>query len=244
MVDTTGDGVPDKTLSQLTDTDLIYGTGPDGSQVTVVVSGTADGNPDVTLPPGVNITLVPTVFAPSDAAPGSTDVLTVYATNTDTADTNAPSATVEDVSKVILGQVRLSKTVAYDGNCNNTADGYDAVNNTFVEGTGAFEPTLSIQIPPDQCAIWQIVAENQGDAEARNVIITDNVPAFTTFESGSFMYQPTAAAPMDPALPANAVHNTTTDEVTFFIGTGAADPNGGTLQPGQISTVRFTTRID
>ncbi|MEZ5449431.1 MAG: hypothetical protein R3E89_10755 [Thiolinea sp.] len=57
MVDTTGDGVPDKTLSQLTDTDLIYGTGPDGSQVTVVVSGTADGNPDVTLPPGVNITL-------------------------------------------------------------------------------------------------------------------------------------------------------------------------------------------
>ncbi len=128
LVDTTGDGIPDKPTSQLTPTDKIYGTDNTGNPVQVVWTDTdTDGNPEVTLPPGVSMPLTPVVFAPSDADPGEVNTLTVTATNTDTAAT-APDASVEDISTVILGQVRLVKTVAYDAACDGTADGAFAAN--------------------------------------------------------------------------------------------------------------------
>jgi uncharacterized repeat protein (TIGR01451 family) len=233
-----------KTLDQLDPVnDVILGTGPDGSPVNVTFADIdSDGNPEITLPPGVSIPLTPTVFAPSDAAPGSSDILTITATNTD----SGPGAEVEDASSVILGQVRLRKTVAYDQNCNGTAD--DAAG---VEGAGTFSAVLTTEVAPGECAIWKIVAENQGDAEARNVVITDSVPAFTTFESGSMMYAPDAAAAMVPTTADTGSHNIGTGEVTFYVGAGADGDDtdgdgipGGVMQPGQVVTVSFRTRIE
>lgn len=232
MVDTTGDGIPDKPTSQLTPTDVIYGTDNAGNSVPVTWTDTdGDSNPEVTLPPGVSMPLTPVVFAPSDAAPGEVNTLTVTATNTDPLAT-APDASVEDISTVILGQVRLVKTVAYDAACDGTPD-------------GAFAANLTTQVAPGECAIWQIVAENQGDANALKVVVRDNVPTYTTFQAGSLKYaldNASLAARTDVAGDDNAEEASGT--LSFFIGPDATPTVGGTLLPGQTATVQFSTKVD
>ncbi|WP_298610493.1 hypothetical protein [uncultured Thiothrix sp.] len=238
LVDTNGDGTPDKPTSQLLPTDKIYGMDNAGNIVPVTwTDSDGDKNPEVTLPPGVSMPLTPVVFAPSDADPGEINTLTVTATNTDPA-AAAPDASVEDISTVILGQVRLVKTVAYDAACDGTAD-------------GAFAANLTSKVAPGECAIWQIVAENQGDANALKVVIRDNVPTYTTYQAGSLRYKldntsfsvPTDAADNDNAEQVNGT-------VSFFIGdspiaaTATTPAVGGTLVPGQTATVQFSTKVD
>lgn len=233
MVDTTGDGVPDKAASQLLPADIIYGKDNSGAIVPVTwTDADNDKNPEVTLPPGVSMPITPIVFAPSDAAPGEINTLTVTATNLDPAPTTAPDASVEDVSTVILGQVRLVKTVAYDAACDGTAD-------------GAFAANLSTQVAPTECAIWKIVAENQGDVNALNVIIRDNVPTYTTYQAGSLKYAlgTAALAPLTDIVDTDNAEQVS-GTVSFFVGTGATPTTGGTLVPGQTATVQFSTKVD
>lgn len=232
MVDTTGDGVPDKAASQLLPADVIYGKDNSGAIVPVTwTDADNDKNPEVTLPPGVSMPITPIVFAPSDAAPGEINTLTVTATNLDAAPT-APDASVEDISTVILGQVRLVKTVAYDAACDGTAD-------------GAFAANLSTQVAPTECAIWKIVAENQGDVNALNVIIRDNVPTYTTYQAGSLKYAlgTAALAPLTDIVDTDNAEQVS-GTVSFFVGTGATPTTGGTLVPGQTATVQFSTKVD
>lgn len=239
MVDTTGDGVPDKAASQLLPTDVIYGKDNNGVSVPVTwADADGDKNPEVTLPPGVSMPVSPLVFAPSDAAPGEINTLTVTATNLDTdtdgagPDTAGPNTSVEDISTVILGQVRLVKTVAYDAACDGVAD-------------GSFAANLSTQVAPGECAIWKIVAENQGDANALNVIVRDTVPIYTTYQTGSLMYalsNTALASRTDAAGDDNAEQVGGT--ASFFVGTGATPTTGGTLLPGQTATVQFSTKVD
>lgn len=237
MVDTNGDGVPDKVTSQLTTTDKIYGTTNSGTPVQVTWTDTdADGNPEVTLPPGVSMPITPVVFAPSNAAPGEVNTLTVTATNLDTDATPGPNATVEDTSTVILGQVRLVKTVAYDAACDGTAD-------------GAFETTLTSKVAPGECAIWQIVATNQGDANALKVVVRDTVPTYTTYQASSLKYALGTVSATNPLVGRSDATDTDTAEqvngtVSFFIGTGATPSVGGTLPPAESATVQFSTKVD
>lgn len=244
MVDTNGDGTPDKTLAQLLTPGqpvspyTITGVDAAGNPVNIVVTDAdLDGLPEVTLPAGVSFVMSPTVYAPSDAAPGTNDILTITATNTDPAAT-APDTKVEDVSSVILGQVRLNKTVAYDPECDGTH-------------LGTFAANLTAEVAPGECAIWQIVAENQGDANALNVIIRDNVPAYTTYEAGSLRYALGTINAVNPLATlsdtaGNDAGEQVADDITFFAGTGSAPATGkgGTLVPGQIATVRFSTRVE
>lgn len=237
MVDTDGNGVPDKVTSQLTPADKIYGTNNSGTPVQVTWTDTdADGNPEVTLPPGVSMPITPVVFAPSNAAPGEVNTLTVTATNLDTDATPGPNATVEDVSTVILGQVRLVKTVAYDAACDGTAD-------------GAFETTLTSKVAPGECAIWQIVATNQGDANALKVVVRDTVPTYTTYQASSLKYALGTVSATNPLVGRSDATDTDTAEqasgtVSFFIGTGATPTAGGTLLPAESATVQFSTKVD
>ncbi|MFM2320818.1 MAG: hypothetical protein RLZZ215_3439, partial [Pseudomonadota bacterium] len=211
---------------------VIYGKDNNGAIVPVTwTDADGDKNPEVTLPPGVSMPITPIVFAPSDAAPGEINTLTVTATNLDAAPT-APDASVEDVSTVILGQVRLVKTVAYDAACDGTAD-------------GAFAANLSTQVAPTECAIWKIVAENQGDVNALNVIIRDNVPTYTTYQAGSLKYAlgTAALAPLTDIVDTDNAEQVS-GTVSFFVGTGATPTTGGTLVPGQTATVQFSTKVD
>jgi uncharacterized repeat protein (TIGR01451 family) len=231
-VDTDGNGTADttKTLAELVDTDFIVGVDNEGKPARIPVSGTADGKPDVTLLPGEKIDLSPIVFAPSNAAPGATDVLAITATNKGA----GPTASVNDSSTVILGQVRLQKKVAYDAACDGTPD-------------GAFEASLTANVAPGECAIWQIQAENQGDALAKNVVIRDNVPAYSTYQVGSLTYRlgstGSFAAVTDAA--GDDAGEISGDAIAFYVGANAvpATPKGGELLPGEMATVRFSTKV-
>ncbi|WMP19129.1 beta strand repeat-containing protein [Thiothrix lacustris] len=235
-VDTNGDGTPDvtKTLSELVNGDKIAGVDKEGKTVWIPVTGAADGKPDVTLQPGEKIDLTPTVYAPSNAAPGTTDVLTITATNKGT----GPNATVNDASSVILGQVRLQKTVAYDQACDGTAD-------------GAFEASLTAKVAPGECAIWQIQAENQGDALAKNVVIRDTVPAYSNYKLSSMKYSLGTAAftdLSDSVVDAGEIDisgGVTGNAITFYVGTSAdpANKKGGDLESGNKATVQFSTKV-
>ena len=251
MVDTNGDGVPDKTLAQLVPgTDTIKGFDASGNPVSVPVTDEdGDGLPEVTLPAGVSITLTPTVYSPSDAAPGSSDTLTVTATSvvvdplagTVTEDTTGPTTTVQDVTSILgLGQVRLTKTVALDTGCDGVADSAFAV--SLSAATSA--------VAPGECAMWRIEAENQGTSDAKNVIIRDTVTAYTTYLSGSLKYGlgsgATLASQTDIKEPASTTdtsdYNAST--VTFYVGDNATSTTGGTLQPGEKATVQFSVKVD
>ncbi|SDZ85298.1 conserved repeat domain-containing protein [Thiothrix caldifontis] len=225
-VDTNGDGIPDKTLAELQPGDVIKGVDVAGNVVNIpVTDADNDGNPEVTMNPGEKFDLTPTVFAPSSAAPGQTDVLTLYATNIGT----GPSTSVEDVSIVILGQVRLDKQVAIDANCDGTPE-------------GTFQANLTTEVAPTECAIWQIQSENQGDALAKNVIIRDKVPAYSTYEVNSLKYCLNLGCA--PAAVTNEGEIVGSD-IAFYVGTGSvpASQLGGDLQPGQQATVRFSTKV-
>jgi uncharacterized repeat protein (TIGR01451 family) len=231
-VDTTGDGVADttKTLAELVDGDIIVGVDKEGKPALIPVSGTADGKPDVTLQPGEKIDLSPTVFAPSNAAPGATDVLAITATNKGA----GPDASVNDSSTVILGQVRLQKTVAYDAACDGTPD-------------GAFAASLTAKVAPGECAIWQIQAENQGDALAKNVVIRDNVPAYSTYQVSSLTYRLGSTGSFNPVTDAvtDDAGEISSNAIAFYVGANAvpAASTGGELQPGEMATVRFSSKV-
>lgn len=230
-VDTDCDGVADTSLGNLQDGDSVCGQDQEGSDVLMSVSGSADGNPDITVPAGVNVPLMATVFAPSKAPAGQVDVLTVSATNLDA---TGPSLIVEDTSTIILGQVRLDKTAAYDPDCDGEPD-------------SPFEVDLSMDVAPQECAVWQIKAENQGDATVKNVIITDAVTSYADYLPNSMRYCLT-----DACVPA-AVTDTPADDngevdaekVTFYLGTGidAAAGLGGDMIAGEKATVRFGVRV-
>ena len=107
----------------------------------------AGTNPVLTIPPGSTIPLNATVFAPSSAAIDDVDTLTITAVNS----ASGITTTVQDQSQIVAGNVRLTKTVAVDNEC-------DGVENTV------FQESASVEVEPGQCLIWRVVAENQGTA--------------------------------------------------------------------------------
>jgi uncharacterized repeat protein (TIGR01451 family) len=238
-VDTDGDNKPDvfKTLAELAPGDVIIGIDPNGNPARIeVTDANSDNNPEVTLEPGEKFDLTATTFAPSDAAPGATDVLTISATNVKA---DSPSTSVDNASTVILGQVRLEKSVAYDAACDGTPDG---------AAGQEFAANLTAQVAPKECAIWQIKVENQGDADALNVIVRDKVPAFSTFVAGSMKYcidSNCTPAPVTDTLDTDAGKFVDPD-ITFYAGStpAPATDKGGKLLPGQQATVRFSTKVN
>ncbi len=228
-IDTDGDGVPDTEFGNLLPGNIAVQQ-PDGTTEIITVTDNG-GNPVVTIPPGVVLPLTATVFAPTSASASDVDTLTISATDT----TTGATAAAQDQSQVVAGQVRITKTVAVDTNCDNIAD------------TG-FAETQTDQVEPGQCVIWQVVAENQGTADALKVVVSDAVPAFTTLLAGSLQYcVNTACTPVavtDAAADDAGEH--VAGNVSFYIGAGSdpATGTGGTLVSGDQATVRFGVTVD
>jgi len=228
-IDTNGDGIADTEIGN-----LVAGTitvqQPDGTIVSVTVT-VPGANPVLTVPPGAVIPLSATVFAPSSAAVDDVDTLTITAVNS----ASGITTTVQDQSQIVEGNVRLTKMVAVDNEC-------DGVENTI------FQESQATQVEPGQCLIWQVVAENQGTADAYKVVVTDPVPPFTTFEAGSLMYC------VNTGCTLATVSDTAGDDageeaagtVTFYIGPDSVPGTGtgGTLVPGDQATVRFAVKVD
>ncbi len=244
LVDTNNDGNPDKAFANLLAADNVYYRNASGTLVAQAFG--ADGT--IELGPGEQLPVIARVFAPSSAPDGTVDQLTVTA-NYDIG-TDDDTATATDRTTVILGQLRLTKTVALDVDCDGTAD-------------TAFAQTSLSDAKPGECAIWRIVVENQGTATASNVVITDSIPSYSTFEAGSLASGAgdagTAIVPavtLDGNTDADDDENGAHDDdysgshvagtITFYIGSGADQPNaeGGSIGPGETVSMQFRSQVD
>ena len=230
-IDTDGDGVADTELANLTPGNIQVQQ-PDGTVATVEVAVSVSGSPQFTLDAGEELPIDATVFSPANSPDGQVDVLTIDATNVDSGDV----VTAQNQTQVVTGQVNIVKTVAIDTDCDGAADGAFAANPGTVE--------------PGQCLVWQIVAQNQGAANAFNVQVRDASPAFTTFVPGSLAY----------CLNQNCVPAAVTDgagddageeaagDVVFYVGAGSnpasVPPTGGELVSGDFATVQFSVQVD
>jgi len=233
-IDTDGDGIADTPMNALVPGQITVQQ-TDGSTVTVIVTdGDGDGIAEqIKLEPGVSLPISASVFAPANASSGQSDSLTIAVTNVDT-DAGAPSATLTDQTTVVDSAVRLTKAVAADLDCDGIADSnFDAVQAT--------------EVAPGQCAIWRVTAENQGTTDASNVIISDAVPAFSSYEASSLMYCiSNACAPA-------AVSDQSADDsgeisgnnIVFYAGANAnpAASEGGVLVPGEQATAQFSVKV-
>ncbi|RLL39204.1 DUF11 domain-containing protein [Acinetobacter cumulans] len=81
-----------------------------------------------------------------------------------------PVLTNTDLTTVTEGQVRLVKD-QYLANC---ADG-TAINGTYTQAT--------VSAKPGECVKYRITATNEGNANVKNVVISDNTPSYTTLKA-------------------------------------------------------------
>ena len=228
-VDTNGDGAADTELANIP-AGTIQVQQPNGSVVAVEVAISASGQPIFTLDAGELLPIDATVFAPANAVDSEVDVLTINATNVDTGDV----VTAQNQTQVVSGQVNIIKTVAIDNNCDGAPD------TAFVSNPGTVEP--------GQCLVWQIVAQNQGAANAFNVQVRDAAPAFTTYVPGSMSYcqsQNCVLVPVTDTVGDDEGEETAGD-VVFYVGTGATPASGlgGELIAGEFATVQFSVQVD
>jgi len=125
----------------------------------------ADGGNNI-LDPGEQVKILVKVFAPAGAAAGSTDVVTIYATN----NCDLQSSTATDTTTVVTGQVRLTKLQAIDAECDGEAD-------------TAFS-AAKLPVAPGACIIYEVTATNEGLGNVTDLKIEDTLPAFTDQVAG------------------------------------------------------------
>jgi len=239
-IDTDGNGVADTTMAN-----LVTGALPlnitvlqgNGIPVTIVVTDSpVNGLPELAIPPGAALPISVDVFAPATDPLGTVDVLTITATGP------AVTASVTDTTEIIDSLVRLVKTAAVDTNCDGDAE-------------SAFQETQTALVEPNQCVIWQIVANNQSANDAFNVVVTDTITPFTTYEAGSLQLCVATGCLLDSIsdtmsdTAGNDNGEISGDSIKFYVGTGAdggatPSPVGGTLVAGEFATMRFRVRVD
>jgi uncharacterized repeat protein (TIGR01451 family) len=92
---------------------------------------------------------------------------------------------------------------------------------------------------------FHVTGTNSGDDGADRVVVTDSIPAHTTYVPGSLRIVSSpggiAGAKTDAAGDDQAEFGG--GQVTFRVGTGADATNGGLLAPGQSFEVRFRVRV-
>lgn len=106
------------------------------------------------------------------------------------------------------------------------------------------------QPKPGDVLEYTMVVTNQADAatpdDAKNVILTDAIPSFTTYKPGSLKIVTGANVgnKSDGAGNDQAEYNSGDKEVVFRLGTGANGSNGGTLAANASTTVRFQVTVN
>lgn len=234
-VDTTGNGIPDSVLSPGTAT--IKGRLPNGSFVDIPVTYVG-GNAQMTIPPGVDVDIISVVNAPSNAALGAVDTSTISVADNSGSPTPSPTVTAQDQTSVILGQVRLDKQAAIDEGCNGSLE-------------TTFSANQSSQVKPGDCVVWRLTATNEGNANVKNVVVSDAAPDYTAIVPNMLKLCLGNTAACD----ATPLTDTATDTDDLSVDGGAVSGDivtfqpwsGGSvveLQPGQKVTAEFTVKID
>ncbi len=103
---------------------------------------------------------------------------------------------------------------------------------------------------PGDVLEYTMVVTNEADQatpdDAQNVILTDAIPAFTTYKPGSLVIVTgsNVGAKSDAAGNDQAEYDASDDEVVFRLGNGANGTQGGTLSANASTTVRFQVTVD
>lgn len=162
-------GSPD-TFALAASTDVNFGGTPLPAGWTVVFK---DANGQVitnaTVAAGANVKVTAEVTPAAGTTPGTTDIWFRAQSTTNP----AISDRIHEAVTVVAGEslLELVKTQALDADCNGTAEG------EFTKD--------QITAAPGACIRYQIVATNKGLTTINAVVITDNVPANTTYHTGA-----------------------------------------------------------
>ncbi len=93
---------------------------------------------------------------------------------------------------------------------------------------------------------YTVVATNNGNDTAVNVVLTDALPAGVTYVPGSLQITSGAntGAKTDLAADDQGEYDAGTNSVVFRLGAGANGAQGGTMAIGESSTIKFQVTID
>lgn len=148
------------------------------------------------------VTILVKVEAPATATAGESD--TTIVTFKPTGGNKPANVLVTDRTVINLGQVRLLKTQALSADCTTAPT-------TYV--------TTDLKAKPGECVYYRIVATNEGNAEAKNVTLTDMVPSYTVLQAGSI--KPAAATESN-------------GQISYAV---------GTLTPAASATLDFAVKV-
>ena len=234
------------------------GVGADGFAGTAddpaMTSGStaAMGTTHVSLAAGASATFQVKVFAPSGVAAGTVEAATIIGTadaDGDFADaTDQCTANANDTTLVIEGFLQLTKT-ATEADTN----GPDSTNPAACSSPAATDGVTS---GPCDDIVYQIKYKNIGQQNALDVIITDAIPNYTSYKTGSLALDPNCDSPTtttddiayDDAPFAGTDHGEydgTAETVRFRVGTDTDTDNiPDIVAPGEQGCVVFTVTID
>lgn len=169
------------------------------------------------IPAGASVNLLVRATAPSGAAPGTINTITLTLTPSgtvnDTASGSAVSAT--DTVTVIAGTLVLVKEQAIDAACDGTPDAAFGNSN------------ISAGATPGACLRYRITLTNHGTSDVLNVTVNDATPASTTYHA---------------VVPAAVSQGSVTTPLAAA--SGSVSGSIGTLAPSASATMTFGVRIN
>ncbi|MDD2940605.1 MAG: hypothetical protein PHW49_07720, partial [Acinetobacter harbinensis] len=162
-VDANGDGIFDAN-------ELVTGTAL-GTLNSILQNTKLDTGKLAGLQQGESVTVYVKVEAAAAATAGQSYTSTVKIQPETSATLGSNSIlSITDRTVINLGSVRLVKTQGLSANCTDQPTAYVSTN---------------LAAKPGQCVYYKIVASNDGNADATNVVISDTVPNYTQLYTGS-----------------------------------------------------------
>jgi uncharacterized repeat protein (TIGR01451 family) len=182
---------------------------------------------DSILLPTASTTLFVRVSSPNGVPSGTTNTTTLTATTTGGLPLVAPppAVSVTDLTTVLSSQLTIQKLQALDSNGDGTPDGpYTS-------------STLTTGALPGRVIRYQILVTNTGAVPINNAVVTDAIPANTTYDVGD-----------------GSPNNGIPDGASWFNGTthtpisgpvnGTLTFNVGTIAPSQVIIITFGVKIN
>ena len=167
---------------------------------------------NATVAAGANVRVTAEVTPPAGTAPGTTDLYFRAMSGTSgVADTIHDAVTVAAADSL----VELVKTQALDANCDGAAD------------TAFSNAPITAGAVPGACIRYTIVGTNKGTTTINAMVMTDTIPANTTYHATA-----TATTGLGSILAPLAGT------------TGSVSATVGNLAPGQSNTMSFGVKID
>ncbi|MEO0548287.1 MAG: hypothetical protein AAFZ91_00080 [Pseudomonadota bacterium] len=238
LVDTDNDGIADTAYASLADGDSFYILDASGTPKLVAL----DSSLTFPLLPGESVDFVVRAFAPTSAPNGQLDIVTVTASYNSGGD----SVTNIDRSEVVEAQLRLFKTASVDATCAGAASLSLGPDVAFTETAG--------QAEPGDCVVWQVVATNAGVDTLTDVEITDSIPDFSTYETGTLrICEGNAGQGVVEACtflslsdgPGDDEGQSSSGDILYTLGAGTAPVLSlSSIAPGESVTVRFSSEVE